>query len=440
MQQQLENGLILRTINAGYASDRENLAAFYSENFPVHGDYPDAIGPWTQDFLSGQHPTVTDDDIYVIVDPAKEDKIVSALLLIPQVWRYEEVELPTGRVELVATDKEYRRRGLIRVLMNAIHERSAALGHKLQVITGIPNYYRQFGYTMALQLGSTATLPFTAVSPLKEDQVPKFTLRPATTADIPNLIRWYERLTRESLISVVRTPEYWHYELNGRRPVTTATNNYHIIENAAGEPVGYTGVASTVWGKRLSLWHYAVDEKTSYLETFDDVMRGLKAYAEEKYPDSLRPVYFTFDNGFPQSLKTLIRKTYPGWSQGRAYAWYVRADPAQLLIDLAPVIERRLKDSGANNYTGQLGIQLFEKWGGLLLTFDQGRLSNVEKKVFDDDENAAFTWDTFLNVLLGYSDPQEMYNLYPEVFSDKVAGVILEAAFPVRRSWIIGVL
>lgn len=441
MEQPLENGLILRTISAGYASDRATLTAFYQENFPVQGDYPDAIGPWSDDFLTGQHPTVSHDDMYVIVDPAQNDKIVSALLLIPQVWRYEEVLLPTGRVEIVATDKAYRRRGLIRILMDAIHQRSAALGHQLQVITGIPHYYRQFGYTMALPLGADAMLPFTAVPKLKDEEVPKFTLRPATNDDIPNLMRWYDQLASRSLVSVIRTEDYWRYELNGRSPVTIGTEYFHIIENQAGQAVGYTGVGSTVWGKRLSIWQYVVDESTSYLETFDDVMRGLKTYAEAKYDEKIRPDYISFDNGMPQAVKTMIRKTYPGWSAGRTYAWYLRvADPVQLMITLAPVLERRLKGSGANNYTGELGIQMFEKGNGLLLKFESGRLTHAEMKFFDDDENAAFPWHSFWNVVFGYSDPNEMWHLLPESFTDRTAAVLLEAMFPKRPSWVIGVL
>ncbi len=33
-----------------------------------------------------------------------------------------------------------------------VHKWSAERGHKVQVITGIPYYYRQFGYEMALDL------------------------------------------------------------------------------------------------------------------------------------------------------------------------------------------------------------------------------------------------------------------------------------------------
>ncbi len=63
--------------------------------------------------------------------------------------------IKVGRIELVGTDPAYRRQGLIRQQMDAIHKRSAAKGEMIQAITGIPWYYRQFGYEMALNLGGS---------------------------------------------------------------------------------------------------------------------------------------------------------------------------------------------------------------------------------------------------------------------------------------------
>jgi len=69
-----------------------------------------------------------------------------------------------GRPELVGTHPDYRRRGLIRAQFKIIHQWSAARGHAMQAITGIPWYYRQFGYEMALELhgsrqGSISDVP-----------------------------------------------------------------------------------------------------------------------------------------------------------------------------------------------------------------------------------------------------------------------------------------
>ena len=46
----------------------------------------------------------------------------------------------------MATEPSYRRRSLIRALFEMIHARGADKGHLLSTITGIPYFYRQFGY------------------------------------------------------------------------------------------------------------------------------------------------------------------------------------------------------------------------------------------------------------------------------------------------------
>ena len=123
MQRELADGLILRTLSEGVASDRERLPAFYGA---VNGEGdPEAVVEglvaWTQDLIN-HHPQTSHDDIFVVVDPAHEDRIVSATLLIPQTWRYEEIPIAVGRPELVGTLPEYRGRGLVRTLFDAVHE------------------------------------------------------------------------------------------------------------------------------------------------------------------------------------------------------------------------------------------------------------------------------------------------------------------------------
>ncbi|MEQ9028786.1 MAG: GNAT family N-acetyltransferase, partial [Aggregatilineales bacterium] len=217
MRKELRDGLILRTLSEGFASDRENLEEFYKRVFGEEGDEePQALGYWTNDLISGAHPTTTLDDVWVVVDPAEDDKIVSALLLIPQTWRYEDVEIPVGRVELVATDKDYRRKGLVKALMDALHERSAELGHLMQVITGIPHYYRRFGYGMAVNLGSSAFVPFDSLPVIKDDQQPDYLVRSATIDDAEQIAEWDASYAEECLLTTVRSADDWRYEIEGR--------------------------------------------------------------------------------------------------------------------------------------------------------------------------------------------------------------------------------
>ncbi|MBC8099062.1 MAG: GNAT family N-acetyltransferase, partial [Armatimonadetes bacterium] len=213
----LANGLVLRALSENHASDQAQLPDFYAgintegENEHVQN----GMRHWARSLMHG-HPTVTLDDIFVVVDPARDNLVVSATLLIPQTWQYAGIPIAVGRPELVATHPEYRSRGLVRALFEAVHERSAALGHQLYVITGIAHYYRQFGYTMAVDLDRHAVFQLVALPDLAAVYQPAYTLRPATPDDIPAMTAWHAHFARERLLTDAFSPESWRYEITGR--------------------------------------------------------------------------------------------------------------------------------------------------------------------------------------------------------------------------------
>src|SRR5512135_1012049 len=102
--------------------------------------------------MSGKHPTFGVGD-FTIVENSQTGEIVSALNLIPQTWTYAGIPFKVGRPELVGTLPEYRNRGLVRKQFEVIHQWSKENGDMLLGITGIPYYYRLFGYEMAMNLG-----------------------------------------------------------------------------------------------------------------------------------------------------------------------------------------------------------------------------------------------------------------------------------------------
>ena len=61
--------------------------------------------------------------------------------------------LRLGAPSWSGTKPEYRNRGLVRAQFEAIHAWSAERGELVQGITGIPYYYRMFGYEMVMPLG-----------------------------------------------------------------------------------------------------------------------------------------------------------------------------------------------------------------------------------------------------------------------------------------------
>lgn len=134
----LADGLTLREAEP---ADLDRIGALLSER----GEPDDAID---------HRLVVTDPDAglsscAVVVDG---DRIVSTATLLDEEVHIGGVRLPAGQVELVATDSEYEGRGLVRALMHWAHERSAARGHVVQAMIGIPYFYRLFGYEYAIDI------------------------------------------------------------------------------------------------------------------------------------------------------------------------------------------------------------------------------------------------------------------------------------------------
>jgi predicted N-acetyltransferase YhbS len=136
------------------------------------------------------------------------DRIVSTATLMDETLTLAGLDLPAGQVEQVATDVAYEGRGLVRQLMGWAHERSAERGHLVQVMIGIPYFYRQFGYTYSIPVRQTRRLV------AKPDPVAGHTIRRATEADIPALARLQDDAQRGAGLRMGHTTPCWRWLVN----------------------------------------------------------------------------------------------------------------------------------------------------------------------------------------------------------------------------------
>jgi hypothetical protein len=438
MQQVLDNGLIVRSLSEGYASDRARLPDFYAEingeDDPPH--VQEGLRVWTRDLMDG-HPTVTPDDIFVVVDPARDDFMASATLLIPQTWRYEGIPFAVGRPELVATHPDYRGRHLVRALFDAVHARSANLGHSVQAITGIPYFYRQYGYTMAVELENHASLSLAMFPSLPDEKKAAYTLRPGTLEDGPAILAWLDGAARECVLSDKLTMEMIRHEFEARAPGHFSLVNFLVIVDAQEQAVGVVAVMEMLHHPhQLRCAIYAVDDSTSYLATFPDVIRGLKTWAAAHYGEA--PTVLTFGPGIHPTLDTLINRSPGGQHKRREYAWYLRVPDAVGFIKLiGPALEARLVGSGANRYTGELRVG-FYGLTGIGLQFEAGRLLDVTNISGKDGYDAQFPWHLFWNVVFGHRTLDEIGDILPDVWANQKGAALLEILFPKKRSFVLG--
>ncbi len=132
-------------------------------------------------------------------------RVVSTATLLRESVIVERTSLPAGQVELVATDPAYEGRGLVRSLMDLAHARSQARGDVVQVMIGIPFFYRQFGYSYAMLIPDTRALLRTP------DVDPSVLVRVADAADLAAMAELQHGEQRSAAVSMPHSPGCWRW-------------------------------------------------------------------------------------------------------------------------------------------------------------------------------------------------------------------------------------
>jgi hypothetical protein len=142
---------------------------------------------------------------------ADGDRIVSTLTLLDEQLRVaipgtdRVVALPADQVDLVATDRNYEGRGLVRALMAWAHKRSAGRGHVVQLMVGIPYFYRLFGYSYAIDVQPDRTVPNPPTLAAGS------TVRAAGAADLPTLAALQDGAQAASDVRMPHSAACWRW-------------------------------------------------------------------------------------------------------------------------------------------------------------------------------------------------------------------------------------
>jgi hypothetical protein len=430
----LGGGLILRR---GVPTDGEQLSAF---NARIHMEeesvQPDQrISEWTNDLISRPHPTTNAAD-FTIVEDINSGQIVSSLVLISQTWSYAGIDIQVGRPELVGTNPAYRECGLVRAQFETIHEWSADRGELMQGITGIPYYYRQFGYEMGLELGGGRSGFIQQIPKLEGDE--PFSLRQAEHSDILFLVGLSSESNQRYLVRCVRDENVWRYELSGRSPQNVNKSVIKIIESKTDGALGFITHPPYRWGGMMAVTGYEITPGVSWASVTPTVMRYLKSVGKEYPPEygkekeletygfwlgSSHPVYDVIPDKLPKTKDP--------------YAWFLRVpDLPKFLQQIAPQLEARLDASPLVGHNGEIKITFYRS--GLRLVFENGRIAVVEDWKPEPDRysgNAGFPDLTFLQLVFGYRSLSELKYAFADCWSKgDQTGVLLDILFPKMAS------
>ncbi|HEX6872641.1 MAG TPA: GNAT family N-acetyltransferase [Micromonosporaceae bacterium] len=315
----LPDGLLLRTAQQ---ADLDQIAHLLT----VRGEPADAV----DHRLVVEDPDAGWDCCAVVVDG---DRVVSTATLLDETLFLGGVAVPAGQVELVATNRAYEGRGLVRALMDWAHRRSAQRGHLAQVMIGIPYFYRQFGYQYAIDLPQTRGLR--TAPPVPDGHLGRI----AGPADLDLLARQQDEVQQA-------------YDL--RMPHSTACWRWLVARDGSQQLVVERGGQAVASG-RLT----AIED--------DPVVLGEVAAVDGPAAQAL--LGYAIDRAGGRRLRV---KERPGSVAGdalepfltpRARAverYYVRvADVVALLERLRPVLSARLATSPLGGEIGEAVVSFF---------------------------------------------------------------------------------
>ena len=420
----LGDNLILRF---ACPADVDALADFNARIFE-----DEKVGVGIRGLMSGCHPTVKASD-FTVVENTHTNKIVSSMTLISQTWAYRGIPFRFGRPEVVVTEPEYRRRGLVRKQFEVIHALSAAKGELMQGITGIPWYYRQFGYEMAMDADGARGVDGIHLPKLKDSDSETYRLRPPVDDDQAFIREVYDHAIRRQPFAVLRSEAEWNYEFNGRSEKDFAHRKWLIIEAVEGERLGYVQYYPWIEDNALYIVQMELKPGAGYLNLMPSVLHELwklaqtvPTYRNHKNQE-LKTIMFEFGRAHPAYHALLGNKIHVH----EPYGLYIRVpDLVAFLRHVQYALEKNLVGTVAEGYNSELKLNCYRS--GLQLKFSGGKITDISNWSPDliEDGDARFPDLTFLQLLCGRSRFNELKTNFVDCDGSDEVGVLLDCLFP----------
>ncbi|MEM7128279.1 MAG: GNAT family N-acetyltransferase [Chloroflexota bacterium] len=444
-EKELGNGLSLRWSTE---DDKEKIAHLLGMVFRENADEPfsAAMADWAALCARDDFPFSGPNDWAIVEDHNKpESPVVACTCLWSHQWRYADIPIGVGRPEFVATDPDYRNRGLIRAIFDLLHERSQANGDLVQAITGIPYFYRQFGYEYVLDLGGRRTIQTAQIPTANKNESESCSIRVAEPDDIPTIMRLYAQGRQNSLLWHEANEAYWTLMVNfWEEPETKSrspfdfdwSNRVYMILDGSNQVCGHIIFSAVRHGKSVTVRQLMLEPGINLYRLYPSLLRTVQQIGEAlpcNKPDvPLSEIELRLGRSHPMyEMLGLTSATL----EETPYAWYIRMpDVPAFIRKICPILEDRLARSSMAGHTGELKVALYKS--GLLMQFKEGKLVSVEpwRPALYENPNAGCPPLVFLQLLLGYRSLTELRKIFPDVWARKEANLLLNVLFPKVRS------
>jgi predicted N-acetyltransferase YhbS len=342
------------------------------------------------------------------------DRLASVLALWQESIRLGSTRLPAGQMDFVATATDYEHRGLARDLVAIAHQVTAERGDILQILVGIPYFYRQFGYRYVIPMPGYYT-----VRPETRIDVPKgVTVREATRADRSTLDALQDRAQASAGVTMAHSEDAWEWMFSSE------TVTLRLAERA-GEAIGMARVAPEEDDENRALSEVATSEASVVLPLIEDA-RG---------PTAARTVQVTERaNGVVQTALSGLTEHS---DSGEEFLLRV-PDPAALLEAVRSELSARLAESPFATERGELLISFYSS--SAILSFDKGTITNVARgpamQAPVHGGGSGVPPDLIGDLVLGPHGAEALDDLYPDLNLGRRQG-LMSALFPPQRADIL---
>ncbi|MCP4104491.1 MAG: GNAT family N-acetyltransferase [Desulfobacteraceae bacterium] len=407
--------------------DSKKLYNLFSEVF-----HPQDVGTLAETMFN--HLPRMKNKYWFIAEEKNTSTIISAFALIPWTWEMEGIRLKVAEMGIVGTKKEHRNQGLMRILNKEFKNTLEEEKFDLTVIQGIPGFYHNFGYYYSIPMDNHINIALHLIPEKQEKE--EYTFRLAELQDIPFLMQEDEYYRKNFSVSVFRDEANWKYLLTESLK-TEYGSEFRIIESKEKQEKFYFRVPQEGFGKGLIVSE--ISEGISH-----DALNSLFIFCRQKAAERDKP-YIRF-NIHNESTPGRIAVSM-GAEKGKPYAWQIKfRDRESFLGKIAPVLEKRMKNSCFENFSGTFRLEFFKTKTDLI--WNKGKLEKVMPGEGDCHNTFCINADLFPALCLGHRTWQELQHNRPDIFPafqyirpnihtapDKSA-LLADTLFPCKKSWV----
>ena len=371
-------------------------------------------------------------DMNYIIRDIDKGIIVSTLNAIPHLWNYEDIPLRNLELGWVGTLKEYRRKGLNKLLYTHFDNLLLSGNYDISTIQGIPYFYRQFGYDFVIPMDHTVWIRTNQIQPFDAKNPPdymKLKIRPADKKDIPAMMSLLDELNQKLLIYASRSTELWELQETIKKQWDSDFQSYVVLDGS--KIIGYFRLVEDI-KKENSPNKSTMNVIESSIPTFDGVRRVLQFLYNEALQND-----FPLIGSLGPSFNTLSRVMENIGGSGKPWWKYQVRIPnmTSFLQKISPVLERRLKGTMFEGLTYDVIMNTFQNC--YKLKFVKGKIVDVSNLGPQQvNENHAFRAppnDLVRLVLGAYSIKEIEQNNIDFIVRGDVR-LIAETLFPKKES------